>query len=647
MRRHRSSARAAGVAAHPRRTTLVPAALLATLAATVAPSSARAELAWRDCGDLRAQQCASLDVPLDRGGELAGTITLQLRRLPATAAPPGAARSRTAMVGLAGGPGQPAIPLLETFATQLAAGRADRDLVVFDPRGTGQSEPLACPSLTEPGASPLDVRAAACAARIGRARGRYTTADAAADLESVRRAAGYEALTLFGVSYGTKTALAYAASRPRRVERLVLDSVVAPDGPDALLRPTFAAVRRVLAALCVARRCSGVSGGPVRDLAMIVRRLAAAPGGSRTVAVTDGSARRRPLGLSRRRLLALVVGSDLNPALRTALPAALDAGARRDDLRPLARLAWLTGASSTSGAALQSQGAGVRDALFVTTLCEEVSFPWDRGSADPLARASASVARVNGLPARGFAPFDRPTALSGGLLPLCLRWRPVSPPPPPTPPALPDVPALLLSGSRDLRTPLEDARAVAARLARGRVLEVPATGHSTVRADATRCAAGAVALFLNGGEPPACPASVESLGLARRVPAVLRDAPRARGLGVRTGRTVGAALATVSDARHAALVAGAAVRAGAQPLRAGGLRSGSATLDRSGLRLRAFSSVSGVAVSGFVPARSGRVASLRITGRAAARGRVVLRAGGRLEGTLGGRRIRVRLATRP
>ena len=62
----------------------------------------------------------------------------------------------------------------------------------------------------------------------------------------MRQAIGVERIALFGVSYGTKVALAYAARYPQHVERLVLDSVVELDGPEPVLAGELAAVPRVL-----------------------------------------------------------------------------------------------------------------------------------------------------------------------------------------------------------------------------------------------------------------------------------------------------------------------------------------------------------------------------------------------------------------
>ena len=46
-------------------------------------------------------------------------------------------------------------------------------------------------------------------------------------------------------SYGVKVALGYALTYPANVERLALDSVVEPNGPDALYFDTLSAVPRV------------------------------------------------------------------------------------------------------------------------------------------------------------------------------------------------------------------------------------------------------------------------------------------------------------------------------------------------------------------------------------------------------------------
>ena len=80
-----------------------------------------------------------------RAGATPGTITLAIRR---HRAPVGEARS--AIIALAGGPGQPALPFAEAFAELLGPIAATRDLIVFDQRGIGLSDPLSCHAFERP-----------------------------------------------------------------------------------------------------------------------------------------------------------------------------------------------------------------------------------------------------------------------------------------------------------------------------------------------------------------------------------------------------------------------------------------------------------------------------------------------------------------
>ena len=124
------------------------------------------------------------------------------------------------------------------------------------------------------------------------------------------------------------------------------------------------------------------------------------------------------------------------------------------------------------------------------------------------------------------------------------------------------------------------------------------------------------------GVPPASFAAVEPVG----------------GHGARVGRTLGAIDATL-DFLDFALSPALDYAA-----RGGGLRGGSYNYARRG-RLRGVVVVPGVVVSG-EERRSGALA-LRVSGRAAAHGRVRVSGGGRLTGRLGGRRVTARLANRP
>src|SRR4051812_44273027 len=90
--------------------------------AFLAPAPARAEtLAFSPCASRAGFECGTLNVPLDRTGATPGTIALAVTRAPASSNP-----QRKALLTLAGGPGQAAVPLAEDFASAMGAGLDDR-----------------------------------------------------------------------------------------------------------------------------------------------------------------------------------------------------------------------------------------------------------------------------------------------------------------------------------------------------------------------------------------------------------------------------------------------------------------------------------------------------------------------------------------
>ncbi|HEX8282826.1 MAG TPA: alpha/beta fold hydrolase [Pyrinomonadaceae bacterium] len=139
----------------------------------------------------------------------------------------------------AGGPGQGATSIAGFLAGgPMAAIRRERDLVFFDQRGTGESNPLTCNLFADDN----DLRAyfedifpvqqvRACRERLEKVADlkQYTTSVAVEDLDEVRRALGYEKINLYGGSYGTTVALAYLRRHGAHVRSAVLAGV-APTG---------------------------------------------------------------------------------------------------------------------------------------------------------------------------------------------------------------------------------------------------------------------------------------------------------------------------------------------------------------------------------------------------------------------------------
>ncbi|UGS35373.1 hypothetical protein DSM104329_01761 [Capillimicrobium parvum] len=585
--------------------------------AAAGPTGTSAAFEEAPCGedDL---QCSHVTVPLDRTGALPGSVALDVRRLPAGAAP-----TRTAFVVLLGGPGQVASASAPALAADLGGVRGDRDLVLFDERGVGGSGALRCPGLLRPSGS----GALGCATRLGALRGEFTTAADVEDLEAIRVAGGYEQVVLYGASYGTKVALEYAAARPERVEALILDSTVTPEGPDPLQLSTFAALPRVVRSVCSGGACRGVTADPAGDVRRLARRLGRRPLRGRFV---DADGRRRRATLSPADLLTILSAGDVDPVLRSAVPAAVHAALHGDPAAFVRLRAQLGGRDSRAAAA-----GGINRARFVATTCEETLFPWDR-TAPPATRAAQAGARIRAMPRKRYAPFDWSTVIAAGILPLCVQWPVASPAPAPvTLPA--GLRALLLAGGEDLRTPLEDAQAVAARLGpAAQVVVLPHAGHSVLGSDVSGCANAAVVAFLSGTPPGSCETVERLLDPARPAPRSVGSVPPYPGLHGRAGRIVTTASRTVADAARRRLserVQGTGVR------RFGGLRGGTASIEPDGLRLHGYVYVPRVAVTGIIPDDTMRPIELRIQAHGAS-GRIRA-GGGRVTGRIGGRRISV------
>jgi hypothetical protein len=381
--------------------------------------------------------------------------------------------------------------------------------------------------------------------------------------------------------------------------------------------------------------------------------------------VFDGAGHRHRLPLGNGDLLGTLLAGDENPGLRAELPAAVHS-ALNGDPAPLLRLVLLAAGLTPdafhspgvrSPAALpaeaglphQAGGSTFDNALYLTTTCEEVEFPWDR-NATPSVRLAQAAARARALPPAAVAPFDQATALLGGQIPLCLAWPDASPPPPADAP-LPAVPTLVLSGAADLRTPTQDADQVAARIPGARVVVVPHTGHSVITSELGDCSSKAVATFFGGGSPTVCPPTTNSFVPTPVTPRRLGQIPPSPGVRGRAGRTVSSVLATLVDLRREVIVASISAEH-ALPVgsRLGGLRGGSALITKAGVRLRSLSYVPGVTLSGLVPdalllTGHGRAdARLSVTGSAAARGSIKIAPGSVASGVLSGHRFHSRLA---
>jgi pimeloyl-ACP methyl ester carboxylesterase len=618
-------------------------ALALGVLATSGAGSASADLSYSPCPESTGFSCASVSVPLARSGAVAGTLSLTVERKAA-----GVAQSASAVIALAGGPGQAADPLAGQLATSIAPALSTRDLLVFDQRGTGRSSPLNCPifdntaALEGAGEAALGSLVELCALQIGPERGAFTTQESVEDIEAIRHQAGYKKLVLYGTSYGTKVALEYAERYPQHVESLVLDSVVPTTGPEAFGVDRLEAITPVIDELCSEDACAGITSNPVGDLARLNAKLRKRP---LSGFAFDGSGKRHAESLTEVELLNILIAGDLNPALRALLPAAVRS-ALTGDPDPLLRLKLITDGLVPSVPVKPDPEAEriskeeENNALYVTTSCEETLFPWQRG-ATAATRLSEADAALKALPSGDFYPFDAETALADSLVPICASWPDASAPPA-AQTALPNVPTLILSGEQDLRTPTSGARTVAALIPDAQLLTVPYTGHSVLGSDFSGCAQAAVAAFFAGTPVQQCTTTKNAFAPTPVAPRKLSDVKAPSGLSGKPGRTLTAALDAIVDLDRqvvaATLQAESELPSGAS---FGGLRGGFARITSTAATMKNFSFVSGVALSGTFPVSNHELqpATIRVSGSQAAGGTLRLLADKRVIGTLGGKRF--------
>lgn len=195
----------------------------------------------------------------------------QLRLAVAVMKSTGPAPRPDPIVFLSGGPGGNSVEHMpgRTRHGFWNALRAEREVVFFDQRGTGYSEPEFCSEVTEESfritflslsaqerSARLQAALARCA-EVMRDQGvdlsQYNSVASAHDLQDLMQALGYDAWNLFGVSYGTRLGLEALRTAPAGIRSAVFDSPAPPNAPQGGGRNVhFVDVVHRLAAACAA-----------------------------------------------------------------------------------------------------------------------------------------------------------------------------------------------------------------------------------------------------------------------------------------------------------------------------------------------------------------------------------------------------------
>ncbi|MGA9350189.1 MAG: alpha/beta fold hydrolase, partial [Anaerolineae bacterium] len=143
---------------------------------------------------------------------------------------------------LSGGPGEKTVHNAAALAQLLAPVHPNRDLIIFDQRGVGLSEPaLECPEFVQAVFDLLDEpdpdialqtifdAVMACRDRLvseGYNLTMYNTVQNAADVNAIRFALGYDQVNLWGGSYGSLLAQATMRDHPEGIRSVAIVSIL-------------------------------------------------------------------------------------------------------------------------------------------------------------------------------------------------------------------------------------------------------------------------------------------------------------------------------------------------------------------------------------------------------------------------------------
>jgi pimeloyl-ACP methyl ester carboxylesterase len=411
--------------------------------------------------------CDGMLVPVDHDAGSAATIWVVYGVHHAAGPPVG-----TLAIAV-GGPGSSglddALPILAGLDADLVR---DYDILFWDQRGVGASEGRDCPDAgtayfeAEPGAAAAEAFVGACLRETGVDPGslaRYATRQAAEDLDSIRDHLGIARFALYGESYGTELAQAYAARHADRLTALILDgSVDLTRSANAFWADAAHAFDTVLTATLAAcagdRSCASDAKDPSRAYAAGLRQFS----GGRSVSFGDRDGVVRDHRVDSVAIEAAVDMLLYDPAGRMQIQRAVAAFDRGDEI-PLARLATVFGGGEGE--------ANVSSFAYHAVTCADYRVS---PTADPhdlaAVEAAGAAAGVDDLRTAEVYATQYP----------CLYW-PYQPTDGtrPAPLTATAYPVFVLGATADPITSVDQARAIAGRLSDGYLIVTEGGAHVT------------------------------------------------------------------------------------------------------------------------------------------------------------------------
>jgi pimeloyl-ACP methyl ester carboxylesterase len=420
-------------------------------------------------------RCGTLLRPLDPTGTVPGEIALRVAVVPALNLTP----EPDPFVPIAGGPGQGSVQFYSAYSAAFENVRRNRDILLVDQRGTGESARMDCPvdeDLVEGQYSTaLTIEYTnECLAALPHDPRFFTTSVAVTDLEAVRAALAYPSLNLYGVSYGTRVAQHFARRYPESTRTIVLDGVVPPQvslGPE-IATESQKAVDRILARCAADPDCSERFPDIRASFARVVEALRVSPVSIDVPDPNSGRVERTLFGHSELavaiRLLAY------HPNSMALMPLLIDE-AGKGNYVPLASQYQMTVIAMSDALALGMHNAVMctEDVPFLDA--ESIDYDGIAASYMGLMQLKALEAICSVWPAGPIdAAFKEPLAT--------------------------DLPVLLLSGDADPITPPRYADMAAVDLTRARHLIGEHQGHGQI---AVGCTRRLVARFVDAADPDA------------------------------------------------------------------------------------------------------------------------------------------------
>lgn len=285
-------------------------------------------------------RCVSISVPLDYAVPSGETIKVTAAIAPSTTARP----APDPLFVFAGGPGQAATGMGSWLDSAFRPARRERDIVLFDVRGTGLSGALDCPfslAAERDSAGAFKRDAAACAAKVGVKAVFYSSREIVEDIERFRAALGYPQINLWGGSFGTRVAQHCTRRYGARVRAAVLDAATPVDDSIFVSAPRYgqAALERMFDDCAKETACAAAFPNLRADFDAILQRAEVAPIDAEIADPRTGRVQR--IAIDRDGVAGYVRGALYAGFTRSVAPYAIAQGAR-GNFAPLAALGSMT-----------------------------------------------------------------------------------------------------------------------------------------------------------------------------------------------------------------------------------------------------------------------------------------------------------------